>query len=731
MRNHRFLVGGAITVCFLGFFLVLKGDMKVNSEPMDEPAGSELMETYLRLPLHFIKNEGQVDEKVKFYERGARHSTFFTEDGVYLSLLKGEEAVTVGLAPVNGREKQEIIGEGRLEGKVNYFIGNNREKWKTNIPTFGVVRYVNIYDNIDIRFYGNNREIEYDVVIRPGGDPSRVRFSWEGIDRLRVTEEGDLFIDIRGGNLIQKRPSIYQEMDGRRVEIAGGFRVYDRNTYGFQLASYTEEHPLIIDPVLVYSTYLGGSDWDWGYGIAVDGSGNVYLTGLTDSTDFPTQAPFQPNNAGGLDAFVTKIHPSGDTLVYSTYLGGSYLDYGYGIAVEGSGSVYLTGSTGSTDFPTQAPLQPNNAGSEDAFVTKISPSGDALLYSSYLGGSDWDRGYDIAVDGSGNAYLTGPTYSTDFPTQAPLQPNNAGEVDAFVTKINPSGDALLYSSYLGGSGVDYGYGIAVEGSGSVYLTGYTDSTDFPTQAPLQPNNAGEVDAFVTKLTEYAAVPTIITGLGSYPSDGGWIEVCGGDYSHDNWLRIGWGAYNSANGEARIATGDIDGDGRDEIIIGLGPVPGDPTLPGGWFQVLDNDYTHLGWGRINWGSYNSVNGESWPACGDVDGDGRDEIIIGLGPYPVDGGWFEIFDYTSPDVTHKAWRRLNWGAYNSQSGETRPACGDIDGDDRDEIVIGLGDGGGGWLEVFDDALAGYVHLGWPHVHWGGYCSGNGETWPAVKR
>jgi hypothetical protein len=203
-------------------------------------------------------------------------------------------------------------------------------------------------------------------------------------------------------------------------------------------------------------------------------------------------------------------------------------------------------------------------------------------------------------------------------------------------------------------------------------------------------------------------------------------MCTVDYSHADWLRVGWDAYNAVNGEARVATGDIDGDGRDEVVLGLGPVGGDPAIPGGWFQILDDDHTPLAWGKINWSSYNSANGESWPACGNVDDDDEDEIIIGLGP--GGGGWFEVFDYITGSVAHKAWVRVNWGTYNSAHGEARPACGDIDGDDKDEIVIGLGQGGGGWFEVFDDAVAGYAHLAWPRVHWGVYNSANGETRPA---
>jgi len=227
---------------------------------------------------------------------------------------------------------------------------------------------------------------------------------------------------------------------------------------------------------------------------------------------------------------------------------------------------------------------------------------------------------------------------------------------------------------------------------------------------------------------------IIIGLGYYPAEGGWLEIFdydAGTVAHKAWIRVTWELYNSHSGETRPACGDIDGDGRDEIVIGLGPVSGNPSLPDGWFQVLDDDYTHLAWGQINWGAYNSANGETWPACGDVDGDGEDEIVIGLGPYPPDGGWLEVFDYALDDVTHKAWKRVNWGKYNSQNGEARPACGDLDGDGKDEIIVGLGQGASGWMEIFDDASTGYVHLDWALVEWKEYCITNGETWPMVKQ
>jgi hypothetical protein len=294
--------------------------------------------------------------------------------------------------------------------------------------------------------------------------------------------------------------------------------------------------------------------------------------------------------------------------------------------------------------------------------------------------------------------------------------------DAFVTKLGPSGNTLSYSTYLGGSSGDQGVGIAVDSSGNAYVTGYTFSTDFPTENPYQGTYAGGYwHGFVAKLTH---VVTVVTGLG--PTSGGYIEAFSEDYSHADWLRVGWDAYNSANGEARLAKGDVDGDGKDEFVLGLGPVPGHPALPGGRFELLDDDYTHLGWGQVQWTGYNSANGESWPACGDVDGDGRDEIVIGLGS--GSGGWFEVFEYSAGNVTHRDWAYVNWKGYNTANGETRPACGDVDADGRDEIVVGLGGGSGGYLEVFDDAVAGYAHMGWPRVQWKGYNTANGETRPA---
>ncbi|GAX59316.1 hypothetical protein SCALIN_C01_0247 [Candidatus Scalindua japonica] len=526
-------------VLFTGYKFVWQDGVASTVPVLTEPDNvfkAHVVETYGKLPLSFIQNDGQMDEKVEFYQRGNGHSTYFAKDGVYLQLLysgpsdsiNNEEdnnditvtthspqtstntnlkSETIKLISLNSNNNPMIVSEGLQEGKVNFFRGNDPEKWKINITTYQAVVYKDIYDGIDMKYYGNNRQMEYDLIVKPGANPSTPLFSYEGIEGLRVTGNGELEIDLKQGTLIQKKPVIYQMINGKRIEIEGKFKLepvgHDREeklAYGFKVASYNRDHALIIDPVLAYSTYLGGSGGDQAYGIAVDTSGNAYVTGSTGSTDFPTASPIQGTYAGGGDIFVTKIDSSGTSLVYSTYLGGSRSDSSRSIAVDTSGNAYVTGSTISPDFPTASPIQGTYAGDRDVFVTKIDSSGTNLVYSTYLGGSGGDHPYGIAVDTSGNAYVTGHTVSTDFPTASPIQGTNAGRDDVFVTKIDSSGTSLVYSTYLGGWTYDSSGGIAVDTSGNAYVTGATDSPYFPTASPIQGTNAGGGDGFVTKLS---------------------------------------------------------------------------------------------------------------------------------------------------------------------------------------------------------------------------------------
>jgi hypothetical protein len=410
-----------------------------------------------------------------------------------------------------------VVGVEELPGKANYFIGNDPHKWRVNVPMFARVRYRNVYPGIDLVYYGDQRQIEYDFVVASGADPSRIQIGIHGAQMVRCDEHGDLVLamDGRGSAIRWHKPVVYQEKDDVRQEITAHYAIRGVNRVGFEVGEYDPRRSLFIDP-LIYSTYLGGSDFDRGYGVAVDTSGNVYVTGCTYSTDFPTANAVQSAEAdGGVygDAFVTKLNPTGSALVYSTYLGGSGSECGNGIAVDSAGNAYVTGSTTSTDFPTMNPLQSAFGGNQDAFVAKVNPDGSTLVYSTYLGGIGQDFGTGIAVDSSGNAYVTGYTYSKNFPTMNPLQLANGGP-DAFVAKFNPTGSALVYSTYLGGSATDFGTSIAADNSGNAYVMGNTNSTDFPTRNPLQPaNNGGAYDAFVAALNPTGSALVYSTYLG--------------------------------------------------------------------------------------------------------------------------------------------------------------------------------------------------------------------------
>ena len=475
--------------------------------------------TMLKLPLSFIENRGQSPEEVEFVVKTSGQTVFFTPSEVVFSLSGGDNSSVVRLA-FEGSEPVAIAGEDPLSGKANFFIGNDSAGWETDIPTYGAIRYKDLYPGVDLVFKGREGYLKHELVVSPGADPAQIVMTYSGQDNLSLMEDGSVQLRTAAGNLTDSAPVCYQEIDGRRDMVEGGYRLVGENKIGFEVGDYDQSHSLVIDPALVYSTYLGGSSRDSGIGIAVDGSGNAYITGETDSTNFPTKNPIQASYAGDYDAFIAKIDVDGSALVYSTYFGGSSYDFGYDIAVDGSGNAYITGETYSANFPTKNPIQASYAGVRDAFVAKIDVDGSALVYSTYFGGSSYDFGYDIAVDGSGNAYITGETDSTNFPTKNPIQESMAGLRDAFVAKIDADGAALVYSTYLGGNSHDYGSGIAVDGSGNAYITGYTFSDDFPTKNPIQESKAGDYDAFVAKIDADGSALVYSTYLGGSGSDHG-------------------------------------------------------------------------------------------------------------------------------------------------------------------------------------------------------------------
>jgi len=546
-----------MTAIFLFLFSVVFLAVSGAATP-GKVAKESLLGAYGKLPLYFIENKGQLDPKVRFYVKTSGQTLYFIDEGIVFDLLRKEKdagkstegaenghqitgvktgRLVFNLRFENAEQGVSVEGLGRQDAGINYFVGNDKSKWKTGIPACNGVVYKGVYKGIDLRVYGNGKDIEYEFIVNPGGDPNDILLTYDGIEGLATNGEGELLISTAFGELKESRPYLYQEIQGKKmvdgnfeIRISVGQSQTGKFSYNFRVDSYDPSYPLIIDPTLSYATYLGGSMTDYGGALAVDDSGNVYVTGSTYSRDFPTVNPYQGLFEGMADVFVTKLSSSGNALIYSTYLGGNLNDHGYGIAVDGEGNAYVVGSTGSINFPMKNAYQGANAGGFfDVFVTKLSSSGNALSYSTYLGGSMTESGAGIAVGGTGNAYVTGYTESSDFPTKLAYQgPNTSGFQDVFITKLSASGSTLSYSTYLGGSKGDSGRGIAIDGEGNAYVTGTTGSSDFPTKNPYQGNLSGASDAFITKLSTaqsgfvfltYLAYSTYLGG-GSYDNGTG-------------------------------------------------------------------------------------------------------------------------------------------------------------------------------------------------------------------
>ena len=532
-------------------FALSQGAQGAVPEPakVDKATRARVSRSYGKLPLSFEANEGQQDGQVKFLSRGSGYNLFLTNQEAVLVLTKLEKLATSPArkavhATLSQKEPKrqstvlrtqliaanpaaEVTGEEELPGKVNYFIGNDPAKWRTDVATYARVRYEQVYPGIDLVYYGNQGQLEYDFVVEPGADPARIRLRVAGARKMYVNGQGQLVVQTAGGAVRWNKPEIYQEVDGQHRSVKGKYVLRRSRELGFEVAAYDTARPLIIDPILMYSTYLGGSSEDYGSGIAVDTSGNAYVTGNTTSNDFPTTpGAFQRTYRGVTQAFVTKLNPTGSALVYSTYLGGSGPsgDKSYGIAVDTFGNAYVTGYTSSTNFPTTpGAFQTTFGGShQDAFVTQLNPTGSALVYSTYLGGGGTDYSSGIALDTAGNAYVTGKTDSRVFPTTPGAFQTiyGGGRYDAYVAELNPTGTGLVYSTYLGGSRTDYGLGLAVDASGNAYVTGYTSSTNFPTTPGAFQTTASDVNGFVTKLNPIGTDLAYSTYLGGSSSDTG-------------------------------------------------------------------------------------------------------------------------------------------------------------------------------------------------------------------
>jgi hypothetical protein len=497
-----------------------------------------LVETYGRLPLTFEANQGQTDAKVAFLARGKGYALFLTHTSEAVLSLRSTRptaartqdafkaapasspAAVLRVSLAGADKAAKVTGIEPQPGRVNYLFGNDPARWRTGVPHYAKVRYESVYPGIDLEYYGNQGQLEFDFVVHPGADPGRIGLEFEGAERVATDPKGDLVLGLGAGEVRQHRPVVYQEGEGGRETVEGSYVVAD-NRVAFQLGPYDPTRPVVIDPVLVYSTFLGGSRMDWVKKVAVDGSGRAYLTGDTMSTDFPVKDAIQPTYGGGYwNAFVTRLNASGTALEYSTYLAGSQGSVAYGIAVDGEGHAYVTGRFSGDDFPMVDPLFTDTCTGEEcvgAFVSKVSADGSALVYSTYFPA----RVDSIAADPPGNVYLTG--YAGEFddlPTVNALQSERHGKLDAFVTTLSPDGSAVLYSTFLGGSLNDVGNGIAVDETGNIYVVGYTLSTDFPTVNAFQPAlaNPDTYDGFVAKLTPDGSALVYSTYLGGSRTD---------------------------------------------------------------------------------------------------------------------------------------------------------------------------------------------------------------------
>jgi hypothetical protein len=517
------------------------------ARPSATPLKPSATAAYGNLPLQFEENRGQTDERVKYLARGRGYLFFLTSRETVLALRRGAPALNRGAlrrgsspdteasAAVTGERSETVLRfelEGanakprieavdRLPGISNYFIGNDPARWRTKIPNYAKVIVRGVYPGIDAAYYGKEGRLESDFIVAPGRGPGAIRMKITGAQQIEVNSAGDLVLATEAGDVKLAKPVLYQEVRGARREVAGSYQLLSPDEVGFTAGPYDQRWPLVIDPTLVYSTYLGGSgmNGDAANAIAVDSAGAAYVTGFTTSTDFPVASPHQGALGGPFaqNAFVTKLSPSGAAQVFSTYLGGSGTDTAFGIALDPAGEPYITGSTTSTDFPKTVPTSALN-GSQDAFVTKLSANGSALLFSFYFGGSSSDQGLAIAVDASGNAYVTGDTSSpTMFPvTPGVIQGALAGGQNAFVAKIGSTG-IVTWATYLGGNASDSGTGIAVDKANpaNVYVTGSTTSTTFPMQTPIQANLGGPFanNAFVTELNPSGTALVYSTYLG--------------------------------------------------------------------------------------------------------------------------------------------------------------------------------------------------------------------------
>ncbi len=517
INNKIFLPKTAITINNTSNTLAKLG----LTEP-DKAAKSQISENYGKLPLRFEKNTGQLNETVDFISHNNNYTLFLSPTKATFSFEKEKNINNfVNKTKVNRETTNvtaidvltmELIGANvnakaieidKLVTTSNYFLNNNEKQWQTNVENFAKVQYQNIYPGIDIAYYGNQRQLEYDLIVSPYTNPDIINLQFSEAQNLTINNEGDLVITVNEQEFYKKKPYAYQEINGVKQLVTTNYIVKENNKISFELGSYDVSQQLIIDPVIGYSTYLGGTGSDFSNAIAIDTTGNAYIVGYTESLNFPTNNPQQRSISGKNDLFISKLNATGSSLAFSTYIGGSDEDFGNAIAIDSKGNVYITGYTFSNNFPVANPFQSKNGNTiantgGDAFVVKLNSQGNTLVYATYLGGIADDMATSIAVDSQDSVYITGFTNSANFPVVNSVQAKSNGGFDAFITKLNATGNSMAYSSYFGGSDNDFGNAITIDKSNNAYIVGLTDSRNLPIVNPQQSILGGDSDGFIAK-----------------------------------------------------------------------------------------------------------------------------------------------------------------------------------------------------------------------------------------
>ncbi|HEX7318340.1 MAG TPA: SBBP repeat-containing protein [Pyrinomonadaceae bacterium] len=519
----------------------------------DKQTRARVAESFGKLPLYFVENRGQIDKRVGYYVQGSDKTVYFTNEGLTFLLNPKSEA-----QPASRKADQQqaerwslkldfagarpgVRPEGRepTGATFSYFKGP-RTQWQAGLKSYSEIVYRELWPGIDLVYAGTVNRMKYTFVVKPGADPDRIKLAWRGAGGVKLNAAGELEVSTPAGGFTDERPVSWQQRDGRQVDVATKYRIEAKGeqgkqqrakgaiAYGFEVGEYDRSRELVIDPaVLVYCGFLGGIEDDEADGIAVDSAGNAYVTGITQSTEpsFPVTVGPDLTHNGGQDAFVVKVNAGGTALVYCGFIGGSNFDEGNGIAVDSAGNAYVAGVTSSTEasFPVTVGPDLTSNGDNDAFVAKVNASGTALVYCGYIGGSDIETGFGIAVDSAGNAYVTGSTFSNEasFPVTVGPDLTFNGFLDAFVAKVNASG-TVVYCGYIGGSGFDGGNGIAVDSAGNAYVTGQTDSTeaDFPVTVGPDLTFNGFNDAFVAKVNAVGTVLVYCGYIGGSDRDSG-------------------------------------------------------------------------------------------------------------------------------------------------------------------------------------------------------------------